>query len=138
MPTSLAADPNWVAGDLLEHARTLAALAAAPREDRRSDDDVLGVVRELHARCVRLEVDPVVAAVPARQRARLGEALDRLACASDDLASIVLLRCTGGEPPALRDATPDVPALLARVTERHDHVIALLGRAGVRRTYPTP
>lgn len=136
MPTPLAADPNWAAGDLLEHARTLAALASAPREDRRTDEDVLGGVRELHVRCVRLEVDPVVAEVPARQRARLAEAFDRLACASDDLAAIVLLRCTG-EPPATEDAAPDVPALLARVAERHDHVIALLGKAGIARSYPT-
>lgn len=136
MTTHLAADPNWAAGDLLEHARALAALASAASEGPRTDGDVLGVVRELHARCVRLEVDPVVAQVPARQRARLAEAFDRLACASDDLASIVLLRCTG-EPPALEDATPDVPALLARVTERHDHVISLLGKAGVHRTYPS-
>lgn len=137
MSTHVAADPNWAAGDLLEHARVLAALASAPPEAAHTDDDVLGVVRELHVRCVRLEVDPVVADVPARQRARLAEAFDRLACASDDLAAIVLLRCTG-EPPAVGDAAPDVPALLARVTERHDHVVSLLGRAGVRRTYPTP
>lgn len=136
MPTPIAADPHWAAGDLLEHARTLAALASTPREGPRTDDDVLGVVRELHARCVRLEIDPVVADVPARQRARLAEAFDRLACASDDLAAIVLLRCTG-EPPALEDAAPDVPALIARVTERHDHVVGLLGKARVRRTFPT-
>jgi len=136
MPTHVAADPNWAASDLLEHARMLAALASAPPGDARPDDAVVLGVRELHARCVRLEIDPVVADVPARQRARLAEAFDRLACASDDLASIVLLRCTG-EAPVLDDAAPDVPALLARVAERHDRVIALLGRAGVRRTYPT-
>lgn len=136
MPTHPATDPNWAAGDLLEHARTLAALADTPPDDgRRTDDDLRGAVRELHARCVRLEVDPVVAEVPARQRARLAEALDRLAGAADDLAAIVLLRCTGDRPDPSA-AVPDVPALLARVTERHDRVVALLGRAGVRRTFP--
>ncbi|MEV4419742.1 hypothetical protein AB0L40_07165 [Patulibacter sp. NPDC049589] len=136
MLTPSAADPNWAAGDLLEHARRLAALASSPVDRSSPESPVVVGVRELHARCVRLEVDPVVAEVPARQRARLAEAFDRLACASDDLASIVLLRCTGEEHVA-GDAAPDLPALLARVAERHDHVVALLGRAGVRRTYPT-
>lgn len=137
MPTPFAADPNWAAGDLLEHARILASLASAPAGGALPDEDrVLDGVRELHARCVRLEIDPVVADVPARQRARLTEAFDRLACASDDLASIVLLRCTGSTA-APGDVAPDLPALLGRVAERHDAVIALLGRAGVRRTYPT-
>jgi hypothetical protein len=137
MSTPFAADPNWAAGDLLEHARILAALASARRDDARPGDDVVvDGVRELHARCVRLEIDPVVADVPARQRARLAEAFDRLAGASDDLASIVLLRCTGATP-APGDVVPDLPALLARVAERHDRVIDLLGRAGVRRTFPT-
>jgi hypothetical protein len=134
MLTPPATDPNWAAGDLLEHARRLAAIASVPPSDRRPQDDVVLGVRELHARCVRLEVDPVVADVPNRQRARLAEALDRLACASDDLASIVFLRCTGESAPD--DVGPDLPALLARVTERHDQVVRLLGRAGVRRTFP--
>jgi hypothetical protein len=138
MPTPFVADPNWAAGDLLEHARALTALASARTGDEGPGDDVVvDGVRELHARCVRLEIDPVVADVPARQRARLAEAFDRLAGASDDLASIVLLRCTGSTS-APGDVVPDLPALLARVAERHDHVIALLGRAGVRRTFPTP
>lgn len=137
MPTPCATDPNWAAGDLLEHARILASLASAPPGDARPDDPrVVDGVRELHARCVRLEIDPIVSDVPARQRARLAEAFDRLACASDDLASIVLLRCTGTTA-APGDVVPDLPALLHRVAERHDAVIVLLGRAGVERTYPT-
>lgn len=136
MLTPAAADPNWAASDLLEHARRLAALASTPAGPTRMPDDLVVGVRELHARCVQLEIDPVVADVPARQRVRLAEAFDRLANASDDLASIVLLRCAE-EPPAAEEGVPDVPALLARVTERHDQVVALLGRAGVRRTAPT-
>ncbi|WP_026911921.1 hypothetical protein [Patulibacter minatonensis] len=137
MLTPAAADPNWAAGDLLEHARRLAAIASVPAASRRPEDDVVLGVRELHARCVRLEVDPVVADVPTRQRARLAEALDRLACASDDLASIVFLRCSDASDPSADDVVPDLPALLARVTERHDQVVRLLGRAGIRRTFPT-
>ncbi|MDO9408599.1 hypothetical protein [Patulibacter sp.] len=136
MSTHAAADPSWAASDLLEHARTLTALAAGPAPWDADEGALVSGVRELHARCVRLEIDPVVAQVPSRQRARLAEAFDRLAGASDDLASIVLLRCTddGGAPDG---STPDLPALLERVAERHDHVIALLGRADVRRTHPT-
>jgi hypothetical protein len=136
MPTHVAADPNWAAGDLLEHARTLTALASAPAGPHRTEHDLVLGVRELHARCVRLEIDPIVGDVPARRRGRLSEALDRLVGAADDLAAIVLLRCTDGG--ALPDGDgPDLVALLARVTERHDHVVVLLGRAGVRRTAPT-
>jgi hypothetical protein len=137
MPTPAAADPSWAASDLLEHARRLAAIASVPAGPARSTGEVLEGVRQLHARCVQLEIDPVVAAVAGRRRARLAEAFDRLADASDDLASIVLLRCTDDEDPAAEATQPDVVALLARVTERHDHVVALLGRAGVRRTAPT-
>lgn len=135
MSTRAAPDPNWTASDLLEHARRLAAMASAPRGASRTDGDLVLGVRELHARCVRLETDPAVLDVRPRYRARLLEAFDRLACASDDLASIVLLRCT--EPDDVPAGLgPDLPALLARVTERHDVVIGLLGRAGVGRTTP--
>jgi hypothetical protein len=132
MPTDAVPDPNWAASDLLEHARRLAALASAER----SADELRRGVHDLHARCVELEVDPAVSAVPARQRARLSEAFDRLACASDDLAAIVELRCADAAPREdERFVSPDVVALLARVTERHDHVVALLGRGGVRRSH---
>ncbi len=135
MSTHAAVDPSWAAGDLLEHARRLAALVHGPAAAQPDHAAVVRGVRELHARCVRLEIDPVVAAVPARRRARLAEALDRLAGASDDLASIVLLRCTG-EADLPDPGVPDVPALLARVGERHDLVVGLLRRAGVERSAP--
>lgn len=135
MPTAALRDPHWAAADLLEHARLLARLVAARPVRTATTDEVVAGVCELHARCVTLEVDSVVAAVPARRRARLAEALDRLACASDDLASIVLLRCTGAVPED-DDDQPDVASLLDRVAERHDHVVSLLGRAGIRRSAP--
>ena len=148
MPPPLLSDPHWAAGDLLEHARRLvgatgdaapagaAATGVRPATDgAERDADLVARVRELHACCVRLEIDPVVASVPARRRARLDEALDRLACAADDLAGIVLLR-SAGEPFAADDATPDLGALLTRVAERHDHVVRLLQSAGIRRSAP--
>lgn len=133
MSTPGAADPHWVASDLLEHARRLTALAAQPPGPARSTDRVVDGVRELHAWCVRLETQPVAGRARARDRARLSEAFDGLACASDDLAAIVLLRCTDPES-AAPDHAPDLPALLERVAERHDRVVALLGRAGISRT----
>ncbi|MSW53362.1 MAG: hypothetical protein F2817_21050, partial [Actinobacteria bacterium] len=108
MSTDAAADPSWAASDLLEHARALTARASGIRSAAAGDDDLVSGVRELHARCVRLEIDPVVARVPARHRARLAEAFDRLAGASDDLASIVLLRCVEAGP-APDGAAPDLP-----------------------------
>lgn len=139
MPPPLLSDPHWAAGDLLEHARRLAGTAGvdgAPGEHPGGrDGDVLDRVRELHACCVRLEIDPVVASVPKRRRARLDEALDRLVCAADDLAGIALLR-GAGEPFAADDPSPDVAALLSRVAERHDHVVRLLQGAGIRRSAP--
>jgi hypothetical protein len=135
MSTPGAADPHWVASDLLEHARRLTALAAQPPGPARSTARVVDGVRELHASCVRLETQPLAGRARARDRERLLHAFDGLACASDDLAAIVLLRCTDPAD-AGEDAgsEPDLPALLERVAERHDRVVALLGRAGVRRT----
>jgi hypothetical protein len=134
MPSSAVTDPSWIAGDLLEHARRLAALAATPPSERPQDGAVVAGVRELHARCVHLETDPIAAEVRPRDRARLAAAFDGLACASDDLAAIVLLRCAGA-PPSPTDG-PDLAALLARVGERHDRVVGLLRRAGVQRSFP--
>lgn len=139
MPSPLVSDPHWAAGDLLEHARLLAGAAsggrAAADAERPADGDVVARVRELHACCVRLEIDPIVARVPVRRRARLDEALDRLAGAADDLAAIVLLRCAG-EPFPADDPAPDLSALLSRVAERHDQVVRLLQGAGIRRSVP--
>lgn len=147
MSTPGAADPHWVASDLLEHARRLTALAAQPPGPARSTARVVDGVRELHASCVRLETQPLAGRARARDRARLSAAFDGLACASDDLAAIVLLRCTDDAPAAgAADAggnasaggrpgdEPDLPALLQRVAERHDRVVDLLGRTGIRRT----
>ena len=133
MSTPGAADPHWVASDLLEHARRLTVLAAQPPGPARSTDRVVDGVRQLHASCVRLETQPLAGRARARDRVRLSAAFDGLACASDDLAAIVLLRCTDPEP-TTPDREPDLPALLQRVAERHDRVVALLGRAGIRRT----
>jgi hypothetical protein len=135
MPTDVVPDPHWAASDLLEHARRVAALATAPDPGPALRDGVDG----LQVRCARLDADPVLAAVPARRRPRVADALDRLACASDDLAAVVERRCcgAGATAPCGPAEPPDVVALLARVTARHDHVVAVLGGAGVRRSVPS-
>lgn len=133
MSHSLAGDPNWTASDVLERSRRLASLAAVPEPE--ADRLVLATeLVALQATCARAAAPPLPALRRGR-RTHLIEAFDQLALAADDLAAVVELRCLRCES---RTVVPDLAGLVARVADRHDRAVGLLGRYGIRRTHISP
>ncbi len=122
-------DPFWTVADLLERRRRLAALPpVAAAHD---------AATTLQARCALAQASALCH--PAGRRARLLRlpgACEAFLCAADDLAAAAILRAerhADGAAPV-----PDLTPFLDRVGRRHDHVVGLLRRAGVRRTAMTP
>lgn len=137
MSRSLAVDPNWTASDVLERARRLATVAA-PAAVRCADEAaVVLAVSELRAACARIPEAPLPS-LSRRRRARVHGAFERLALAADDLAAIVELRCAGEAAGTAAPVVPDLGRLIARIAERHDRAVGLLGRYGIRRTNIAP
>jgi hypothetical protein len=131
MSRSLAGDPNWTASDLLERSRRLASLAAPGRG---VDQALIATeVVSLQATCAQA-VPPALPALRRGRRLHLIDAFDQLALAADDLAAVVELRCLRCDQVAV---VPDLSGLVARIAERHDRAVGLLGRYGIRRTHMT-
>lgn len=129
------ADPSWTVSDLLERARSLASLTSASTLDDATRRNVTTQALDLQRRCAALGARPFP--VRRRHRPRVDAALARLADAIDDLTAAVLMGCTDashGRPPL----GVDVEALVQRIGERHDYVVGLLRRTGMRRTFITP
>lgn len=125
-------DPSWLVTDLLERSRQLAAAAATPVVDPITRRNVATQALDLQRRCAALSL----AAVPVRRRhrPRLDAALDRLGDAVDDLTAVVLMDCADAAS-GRRPIRCDLQALVGRIGERHDYVVGLLRRVGVRRTH---
>jgi hypothetical protein len=128
-------DPSWLVTDLLERARTLAAATAAPVGDAVARRHVTVQALDLQRRCAALAA--AVPPVRRRHRPRVDGAIDRMADAVDDLTAVVLMGCTDAACGRARIES-DLDALLRRIGERHDYLVGLLRRTGMRRSFTSP
>lgn len=128
-------DPSWLVTDLFERSRSLASATSTPVDDPVARRNLTVQALDLQRRCAAL----AAAGMPVRRRhrPRVDGAVGRLADAVDDLSAVVLMGCADascGRGPL----AGDLDALLDRIGERHDYVVGLLRRTGVRRTYTSP
>jgi hypothetical protein len=127
-------DPSWLVTDLLERARGLGSALAAPDCDPIARRHLTTQALDLQRRCATLTDHAIP--VRRRHRGRVDDALVRLSDAVDDLTAVALMGCADADRGRRRLAC-DVDALVRRIGERHDYVIGLLRRTGVRRSYIT-
>ncbi len=128
-------DPSWLVTDLLERARALASANAGPVGDAVSRRHVTVQALDLQRRCAAL--GEIALPVRRRHRPRVDGAVDRMADAVDDLAAVVLMGCSDAAHGRAPIAS-DLDALLRRIGERHDYLVGLLRRTGMRRSFTTP
>lgn len=128
-------DPSWLVTDLFERSRTLASATTSAVSDPITRRNVTVQALDLQRRCAAL--DAAVMPVRRRHRPRVDGALGRLADAVDDLTAVVLMGCSDASCGRGR-IDSDLDALLDRIGERHDYLVGLLRRTGIRRTHITP